>query len=172
MSATYTSPCCDHVSPRPRYNLCSERFYAPSRFYGRVVRYPFDDHTPCPFNMLLEFVVDVDEWLSGHPQNVAVVHCKVRRISNHWVNSGLHRRVICMSMEHRHVLACTDVCLLHPFICHVQAGKGRSGLMIAAYLLHAQQVDTAEDALQLFATQRMNNGDGVSIPSQKRYVQY
>jgi len=38
------------------YNLCSERQYDPDSFSGDVVRYPFDDHNPCPFSMFYLFL--------------------------------------------------------------------------------------------------------------------
>jgi phosphatidylinositol-3,4,5-trisphosphate 3-phosphatase/dual-specificity protein phosphatase PTEN len=76
------------------YNLCSERSYDPAKFDNNVVRYPFDDHNPCPFEVLDRFCADVHHFLAKHPQNIAAVHCK--------------------------------------------AGKGRTGLMIGAYMLYTQ----------------------------------
>ncbi|KAK0584001.1 hypothetical protein LWI29_006280 [Acer saccharum] len=50
------------------------------------------------------------------------------------------------------------------------AGKGRTGLMVCAYLVYGGM--TAEEALQLYAYKRTTNNEGVSIPSQRRYVGY
>jgi phosphatidylinositol-3,4,5-trisphosphate 3-phosphatase/dual-specificity protein phosphatase PTEN len=58
------------------YNLCSERAYDPSKFQGRVSTYPFDDHNAPPIEMLRPFCLDVEQWLSKHEKNVAVIHCK------------------------------------------------------------------------------------------------
>ncbi|KAF2283600.1 hypothetical protein GH714_012142 [Hevea brasiliensis] len=49
-------------------------------------------------------------------------------------------------------------------------GKGRTGLMVCAYLVYSGM--TAEEALQLYANKRTTNNEGVSIPSQRRYVGY
>lgn len=55
-------------------------------------------------------------------------------------------------------------------VVHCMAGKGRTGLMICAYLVYTGM--SAEGALQLYAEKRTTNNHGVSIPSQHRYVGY
>ncbi|KAL6990422.1 Phosphoric monoester hydrolase [Sarracenia purpurea var. burkii] len=50
------------------------------------------------------------------------------------------------------------------------AGKGRTGLMVCAYLVYSGM--SAEEALQVYAQKRTTNNEGVSIPSQRRYVGY
>lgn len=58
-------------------------------------------------------------------------------------------------------------------VVHCKAGKGRSGTIATAYLI-SQEGWKKEDALKRFTERRMRVGfgEGVSIPSQMRYVGY
>ena len=44
--------------------------------------------------------------------------------------------------------------------------------MVCACLLELQEAKNADEALRLYAEKRTRNGQGVTIPSQRRYVQY
>jgi len=55
---------------------------------------------------------------------------------------------------------------------HCKAGKGRTGFMIACYLMYCEFSSNAEHALRYFAVKRTHNAKGVTIPSQIRYVHY
>ena len=60
------------------WNLCIEkgRGYDPGKFDGCVTRTGFHDHNPCPFDMILPFCRDVEQYLKRQRDGVAVVHCK------------------------------------------------------------------------------------------------
>jgi len=63
---------------------------------------------------------------------------------------------------------------------HCKAGRGRTGTVIASYLLYSgyfkdAQLDNSEQveiALSYFAGKRSKRGEGVEVPSQRRYVEY
>ena len=63
------------------YNLCSERDYDPAKFYGRVAKYPFDDHNAPPFVLLEPFCNDVAEYLQD--ERCVGCHAVIHFVSCH-----------------------------------------------------------------------------------------
>ena len=55
---------------------------------------------------------------------------------------------------------------------HCKAGKGRTGTFISCLLLYLDIFDNAADCLKYYGMMRVENGRGVTVPSQIRYVFY
>lgn len=73
---------------------------------------------------------------------------------------------------------CTDICSYminnkDSFAAvHCKAGKGRTGSMICAFLIFSGLAETSKEAMQLYAERRCESKKGVTVPSQKRYLQH
>lgn len=55
---------------------------------------------------------------------------------------------------------------------HCNAGKGRTGTLIACYLIFSGLANTAREAIIYYGWKRFSSGRGVTQPSQVRYVEY
>eukprot|EP01004_Peranema_trichophorum_P002068 NODE_1281_length_2032_cov_122.313777_g1086_i0.p1 GENE.NODE_1281_length_2032_cov_122.313777_g1086_i0~~NODE_1281_length_2032_cov_122.313777_g1086_i0.p1 ORF type:complete len:593 (-),score=46.34 NODE_1281_length_2032_cov_122.313777_g1086_i0:169-1947(-) len=65
-----------HRSKYRIYNLSSEKAYDPAFFRYRVRRFMLERYHPCDLLMILDFCLDVRDWLEGEEDNVAAIHCK------------------------------------------------------------------------------------------------
>ncbi len=55
---------------------------------------------------------------------------------------------------------------------HCKAGKGRTGVMITAFLMYAKEWEEPEDAMSFYGFARTNNQKGITIPSQRSFIFY
>ncbi|KAJ7514636.1 hypothetical protein O6H91_23G053400 [Diphasiastrum complanatum] len=97
--------------------------------------------------------------------------------------ANFHGRVECFPFDDNHVPPLSLIKLFcenldewlasdpqNVAVVHCKAGKGRTGLMVCAYLVYTGM--SAEEALKLYASRRTYNNEGVTIPSQRHYVGY
>lgn len=124
--------------------------YSDQEFRNKVFHAPFPDHHPPPFALVPSVMASMRNHLKNDnsTERVVVIHCK-----------GLMITILIDA-----TISDTS---------YNVAGKGRSGTMSCAYLISEEGYSAAE-ALKKFTLARMRPGfgEGVSIPSQRRWVQY
>lgn len=57
-------------------------------------------------------------------------------------------------------------------VVNCRAGKGRTGTIICCYMLFSGRFKSADDAFDYYSKKRFDIGEGVTQPSQRRYVYY
>lgn len=120
--------------------------YPDSEVYGRIHHFPWPDHHPPPFALIPRIMASMRDWLQGLDDG------KGKQQQGKGKRKEGGKRVA---------------------VVHCKAGKGRSGTVACSYLV-SQEGWKVEDALRRFTERRMRPGfgEGVSIPSQRRWVGY
>lgn len=125
--------------------------YPDSEVHGRVQHYPWPDHHPPPFAVVPLVMGGMRKWLKEGEKMAA----------GEWVDPETGEKRDTGGKNPRVVVG------------HCKAGKGRTGSMACSYLI-SECGWTADEALARFTERRMRPGfgQGVSIPSQLRWVGY
>lgn len=131
--------------------------YPDSEVYGRVWHYPWPDHHPPPFRLVPMIMAGMRNWLKGEGEGVGGGDNKADE-------GGKGEGVVGEKREDEKKRV---------VVVHCKAGKGRSGTMACSYLISECGWEPSE-ALARFTERRMRPGfgQGVSIPSQLRWVGY
>ncbi|EON63622.1 hypothetical protein W97_02850 [Coniosporium apollinis CBS 100218] len=131
--------------------------YPDEEVYGRIYHFPWPDHHPPPFALLVRVVASMRNWVRG--TGVEVEGGDDGRLDG---NDGKNGEGDGDAAKGGRVI-----------VVHCKAGKGRSGTASCAYLI-SEEGWTLADALQRFTERRMRPGfgPGISIPSQLRWVGY
>ncbi len=124
--------------------------YPDEEVYGRVWHYPWPDHHPPPFRLVPMIMAGMRNWLHELDGKDGKVEGKGRKGRKE--DKEERKRVV---------------------VVHCKAGKGRSGTMACSYLI-SECGWTPAEALARFTERRMRPGfgQGVSIPSQLRWISY
>ncbi|KAK3323784.1 protein-tyrosine phosphatase-like protein [Cercophora scortea] len=126
--------------------------YPDEAVYNRIRHYPYPDHHPPSFRIVPMVMASMRNWLAGGELEGGKNKGKGTVKDGEEVEKKKGDRVV---------------------VVHCKAGKGRSGTMACSYLI-AECGWTPQDALARFTERRMRPkfGNGVSIPSQLRWVGY
>ena len=125
--------------------------YPDSEVHGRVHHFPWPDHHPPPFAIIPNLMAAMRNWIQRFDEQ------------DQTTEEGKGEEKGEEQEQRKKRIA----------VVHCKAGKGRSGTVATSYLI-SEEGWKREDALQRFTLRRMRAGfgQGVSIPSQLRYVRY
>lgn len=147
--------------------------YPDKEVRDKVRHYPFPDHHPPPFAMLPLVMASMRNWLTEGGKEKS----KTDAATNGAVNGASKEGEATTEAEKDDTKAAEKLDKKpgngRMVVVHCKAGKGRSGTMACSYLISECGWSKAE-ALVRFTERRMRSGfgQGVSIPSQLRYVDY
>ena len=112
--------------------------------------------------------------LSGRKYDYSIFDPKNRQCVQDWCYFPDHNPpplpLLLELLQHMHKFLMADP--QNVVVVHCLAGKGRTGTIIACYMLYSGLFDKATEALNFFAFKRSVTVSGVSYPGQVRYVTY
>lgn len=134
----------------------------------RVGRYPFSDHNPPTIKLIQDFCKDVHEWLEEDKDHVAAVHCKAGKGRT---GESTHFSTFPSLILSSSIFRFTLWSRLFKY-AHFLISNPHTGTMICCYMLYSGHCSSASNALSSYAEKRTHDNKGVTIPSQRRYVEY
>lgn len=159
--------------------------YPDDAVHNRILHFPWPDHHPPPFRLVPVILASMRNWLAGgelkdgHVGGVPEPKAKGEGFgekqgearSNQETTEAKKGEVAeGQRTETQHKEGNPNGRVI---VVHCKAGKGRSGTLSSAFLI-AERNWPAQDALARFTARRMRPGfgQGVSIPSQRRWITY
>lgn len=159
--------------------------YPDEAVYGRILHYPWPDHHPPPFRLVPVIMASMRNWLhGGQLKKGGVGGVAVGGVSG--VSAANSTGTTSQEDGGRggsggksegggeeEAAKQSEAASKRVVVVHCKAGKGRSGTVSCSYLI-AECGWKPADALARFTERRMRPGfgEGVSIPSQRRWVGY
>ncbi|KFX95688.1 hypothetical protein V490_03712 [Pseudogymnoascus sp. VKM F-3557] len=139
--------------------------YPDKEVRDKVRHYPFPDHHPPPFAMLPLVMASMRNWLTEGGKRKSMTDAAAT--SGEATEQAQNDDTKAAEKQDKQQGNGRVV------VVHCKAGKGRSGTMACSYLI-SECGWTKAEALVRFTERRMRSGfgQGVSIPSQLRYVDY
>ncbi|SPN98438.1 related to protein-tyrosine phosphatase [Cephalotrichum gorgonifer] len=149
--------------------------YPDSAVHDRILHYPWPDHHPPPFRLVPVMLASMRNWLAGGELRGGSI-AGVERKDGDGGNGGEGEATsAAAALRSENAAAAGEKKKKggRVVVVHCKAGKGRSGTMSCSFLI-AERGWAPADALARFTERRMRPGfgEGVSIPSQRRWITY
>ena len=172
------------------YNVCWERAYDVGGFFPLVSTcIPFLDHNCPPFQLLVDYMHDADAWLRADPRNVIAIHCKAGKgrtglvIAAYLLHTSTQALKAARREEQRTAAAAAAggtaggrgaEAPAAPLAAAAAAAAGAAAPDGCQSLvgIDASLCDSPKKAIEYFGRKRTNDGKGLTIVSQMRYVFY
>ncbi|KAL5348202.1 Telomerase protein component 1 [Pseudogymnoascus australis] len=144
--------------------------YPDKEVRDKVRHYPFPDHHPPPFAMVPLAMASMRNWLTEGGKTVTTTDGVAEEPSKEGEEATEQAKKDDTKAAEKLDKKPGNGRVV---VVHCKAGKGRSGTMACSYLI-SECGWTKAEALVRFTERRMRSGfgQGVSIPSQLRYVDY
>jgi hypothetical protein len=65
-----------HYNRHMIFNLANEQEFNIEHDLDNVRNYPFNANNPCALKSIIAFCTEVEAYLSAHPGNVVILHCR------------------------------------------------------------------------------------------------